>query len=156
MRLSNDRVSGHVPKLCPHTDVHTHKRSHHSSHYAHACVPYRMHALTRRTLTNYSFTCQFIQKLESPLYLGLLVVVFTMPLMVTTLVSLSRHEFAHCHQLVHFTITSQVTASRSVQPCVTTDYSSIPLTDAWLINRTGHTTHPHCSAVAKYNSLTHS
>ncbi len=102
VRLSNDRVSGHVPKLCPQTDVHAHKRSHHSSHYAHACVPYRMHSLTRRTLTNYSFTCQFIHKRESPLYLGLLVVVLTMPLMVTTLVSLSRHVFAHCHQLVHF------------------------------------------------------
>ena len=30
VRLSNDRVSGHVPKLCPQTDVHAHKRTCHS------------------------------------------------------------------------------------------------------------------------------
>ena len=134
MILSNDRVSWHVPKLnyahrqmFTHTsDLITHTTLTHVLHHARC-----MHALIRRTLTNYSFTCKFIRRRESPLYLGLLVVVLTMPLMVTTLVSLSRPVFAHCHQLVHFTITGQVTDSRSAVCHHTTHL--IPLADARLI-----------------------
>ena len=54
VRLSNDRVSGHVPK-CPQTDVHAHKRSHHS-HYAHACVPSLKHAACTHSLVVHSLT----------------------------------------------------------------------------------------------------
>ena len=108
------------------SDLITHTTLAHAFHHTRC-----MDSLTRRTLTNYSFTCQVMHKRESPLYLGLLVVVLTMPLMVTTLVSLSRRVFAHCHQLVHFTITSHVTDSRSAVCYQTTHL--IPLTDAWLI-----------------------
>ena len=55
MRLSNDRVSEHVPK-CPQTDVHAHKRSHHSHYYAHESVPSLKHVACTHSLVVHSLT----------------------------------------------------------------------------------------------------